>query len=107
MREGVGRITERGRGGFSLGSCLPTWHGAERPRILFVRHQGIGSINMPFIFRSMRGTVGEAALVDSGASENFIDQRTAERWGIATCQLPIPVQVTNVDGTNNRSGAVT
>jgi gag-polyprotein putative aspartyl protease len=62
---------------------------------------------MPFIFQSMRGTVGEAALVDSGASENFIDQRTVERWGIATRQLPIPVQVTNVDGTHNRSGAVT
>jgi gag-polyprotein putative aspartyl protease len=55
----------------------------------------------------MRGMVGEAALVDSGASENFIDQRTVERWGIATRQLPIPVRVTNVDGTNNWSGAVT
>jgi Aspartyl protease len=55
----------------------------------------------------MHGTVGEAALVDSGASENFIDQQTVERWGIATRQLPILVQVTNVDGTNNRSGAVT
>jgi hypothetical protein len=54
----------------------------------------------------MRGIVGEAALIDSGASENFIDQRTVERWGIATKKLLIPVQVTNVDGTTNRDGAV-
>jgi Aspartyl protease len=72
----------------------------------FVRHRGVRSINMPFTFRSVLGSVGEAALVDSGASENFIDQRTVTRWGIATRPLPIPVTVTNVDGTSNRDGAV-
>jgi hypothetical protein len=61
---------------------------------------------MPFTFRTLRGTVGETALVDSGANENFIDQRTIARWGITTKQLPLPVQVTNVDGTDNRSSAV-
>jgi hypothetical protein len=55
----------------------------------------------------MRGMVRERALVDSGANENFIDQRTIAWWGIATRHLPILVQVTNVDGTNNKSGVVT
>jgi hypothetical protein len=48
-----------------------------------------------------------SALVDSGATENFVDFRTAERWGMPRKVLPKPRPIVNVDGTENKAGMVT
>jgi hypothetical protein len=47
------------------------------------------------------------ALLDSGATHNFIDPRTITSLGLGTCSLPRPLQVNNVDGTTNREGNIT
>ena len=55
----------------------------------------------------MHGTAEERALIDSGASENFMDHRMIQRLGIGTRTLPEPRRVFNVDGTENKGGTLT
>ena len=47
------------------------------------------------------------ALLDSGATDNFIDQRTIERLHIPTRRLDRPRILYNVDKTENQSGRIT
>jgi len=47
------------------------------------------------------------ALLDSGATENFINQRTIDLLHIGTRSLPQPREVRNVDGTHNQAGSIT
>jgi hypothetical protein len=49
----------------------------------------------------------EKALVDSGAMENFIDEKTWERLRIGCKVLDKPTKVYNIDGTENKKGEVT
>ena len=46
-------------------------------------------------------------LLDSGATENFIDKEVAQRLNIPSRRLENPRPVYNVDGTPNRSGHIT
>ena len=65
------------------------------------------SVQMPFDLLSYRGKAEELALIDSGATGNFIDHRTIVRYRLGTKQLSRPIPIRNVDGTNNRSGQIT
>ncbi|KAF9260257.1 hypothetical protein L218DRAFT_872924, partial [Marasmius fiardii PR-910] len=47
------------------------------------------------------------ALVDSGATTNFIDQRFVETNHLVTSKLAILYDVKNADGTFNISGKIT
>ena len=47
------------------------------------------------------------ALLDSGATENFIDKRTVKTLGLGTRLLSHPLNIHNVDGTLNREGRIT
>ena len=58
-------------------------------------------------FEHSQGREAARGLIDSGATENFVDIRTAERWGLPWKTLPNPRSIINVDGTNNKAGAVT
>ena len=58
-------------------------------------------------FEHTHGTATASALVDSGATENFVDIRTAERWGMPRKTLFKPRPIVNVDGTENKAGAIT
>ena len=46
------------------------------------------------------------ALVDSGATVNFIDQRFVERNHLVTDRLAEPYDVLNADGTLNAAGKI-
>jgi len=49
----------------------------------------------------------EQILVDTGATENFIDKTTVEKLRLGTKRIPYARAVYNVDGTLNRSGSIT
>jgi len=46
-------------------------------------------------------------LLDSSATEMFIDRQVAARHGFKLQKLERPIAVRNVDGTNNSRGAIT
>ena len=46
-------------------------------------------------------------LVDSGATDNFMDPRTIKYFKLGTQKLGEPQKIWNIDGTNNRAGMIT
>ena len=46
-------------------------------------------------------------LVDSGATDNFIEPRLITRLGLGTRNLERPRKIWNIDGTNNKAGMLT
>ena len=62
-------------------------------------------INVSFIFN--KNKVAKNMLLDSGATDNFIDQRTVNRLHISTRCLTKPCILYNVDKTENKSGRIT
>ena len=57
-------------------------------------------------FRTDHGMATKKALINSGATDNFIDQNTAERLKIEPRRLQQPQVLHNIDGTTNRDGKV-
>ena len=49
----------------------------------------------------------ELALLDSGATENFLDPRTVERLQIPVQTLSKPRIIYNIDETLNKAGSIT
>jgi hypothetical protein len=47
------------------------------------------------------------ALVDSGATDNFINATFATRMGLGLKELPNPKNIFNIDNTINKSGKIT
>jgi hypothetical protein len=64
------------------------------------------SINVPICFESSRRTAEKKALIDSGATENFINWWLARALKVQTTLLPCPQKVYNVDGTENKAGVI-
>jgi predicted aspartyl protease len=62
------------------------------------------ALNIPILFTNKEGMVADQALIDSGATENFMDKATARRLGMGQIQMHIPKMVKNIDGTENREG---
>jgi len=65
------------------------------------------SVRVQFPFLHYRGQSEEKALLDSGATENFIDKETVKRLRVGTKKLNLQRPVYNVDGTLNRNGNIT
>jgi hypothetical protein len=61
---------------------------------------------MKFYFCSKHETAAETALINSGATENFLNHDTAKRLGITPKELSTPRIMNNVDGTTNQMGLV-
>jgi hypothetical protein len=66
----------------------------------------INTLDLPLTFSSAKKTATEKALLDSGATENFINPRMAKKLGIGMVELTQPRTVYNVDGTENRGGQI-
>jgi hypothetical protein len=64
------------------------------------------ALNIPITFSSTKGSKKGHALIDSGATENFIDEKMVHRWELPTHDLVYPCKVFNVDGTENRNGMI-
>ena len=64
------------------------------------------SLYITFNFVTYQGKAEEKALIDSGATGNFIDQDTIRRLKLGTFQLANPRQVFNVDGLLNKAGTL-
>ena len=58
-------------------------------------------------FRTSQSKADKSALIDSGATDNFIDEETWKRLGIGKKELARPVTVHNIDGTENKQGKIT
>ena len=66
-------------------------------------HQ-ISAINMKIPFRSLSEQAEETVLIDSGATENFLDKETWQKMGIESHKMVKPITVYNVNGTENSQG---
>jgi hypothetical protein len=64
------------------------------------------ALNIPIFFSNKDGTVASEALVNSGATENFMDKWVVERLGIGRIHLGQTKRVHNIDGTQNQAGEI-
>ena len=62
---------------------------------------------MKIPFQALSEQAEETVLIDSGATENFLDKATWERMGIGSHETVKPIMVYNVDGTENSQGKIT
>src|SRR5712671_1613050 len=65
------------------------------------------SVIMPFDLYSAKGRKEERALVDSGATTNFVDYKTVKRLGLGSKKLEQVRTVKNIDRTLNVTGNIT
>jgi hypothetical protein len=64
------------------------------------------SIHIPFRLHHFKGIADETALLDTGATESFIDIKTVNWLKLGTQELDTARPVYNVDGTPNRQGII-
>ena len=65
------------------------------------------SMRIPVSTRTSYSTADRKALVDSGATDNFIHPKFAERMGLTPAELERPRKIWNVDNTENKAGMIT
>ena len=53
---------------------------------VYISHKN--SLNIEVVFERIWGMATANTLIDSGAIENFVDVRMAERWGMPRKTLP-------------------
>ena len=87
-------------------SSKPTaWLRALCLRTVYIRRTN--AINLCTPVHTAKATVDQTTLLDSGATENFIDQTTWKNLGVGRHELTTPVRLRNVDGTENKLGLIT
>ena len=64
-------------------------------------------ITLEFTIEHYRGQNEETALLDTGATESFVDKETVQCLKLGTQKLPIPCPVHNIDGTKNTAEMIT
>ena len=69
--------------------------------------QRISSVNTKVTFQTLSEQAEETALVDSGATENFINHDMWTSMGIGRRPTARPMTVYNVDRSENKQGKIT
>ena len=64
------------------------------------------AVHAPVNLRSLKLISEIAALIDSGATDNFISPQVIKRFEIPTKELDKPRTIRNVDGTRNKIGEI-
>jgi hypothetical protein len=64
------------------------------------------SLQLPLNIITYQKRLEDLALIDSGATNNFIDFRTVNKLGLGTRKIPRPIELYNVDGTHNQAGKI-
>jgi predicted aspartyl protease len=63
-------------------------------------------MKIPVSFRTSQAMANKSILVDSGATDNFIDPRLIKRLGLGIQALEQPKKIWNINGTNNKAGLI-
>ena len=91
--------------GFS-GRLIPmAWVRAFRCNSVYITHYQ--SMHVPVSLRTSYSMADKKALVDSGATNNFIHPHFVERMGLGLRMLKQPQKIWNIDGTPNKGGLLT
>jgi hypothetical protein len=64
-------------------------------------------MRVPVSIRTSYFMADKQALVDSGATDNFMHPVFAKRMGLGLQELPTPKKIFNIDNTSNKSGMIT
>jgi hypothetical protein len=64
-------------------------------------------MRVPVSIRTSYFMADKKALVDSGATDNFMHPAFAKRMGLGLQELPNPKKIFNIDNTSNKSGMIT
>ena len=65
------------------------------------------SMHVPVSIRTRYFMANKKALVDSGATDNFIHPAFTKRLGLTMTPLERPKRIYNIDNTSNKSGSIT
>jgi hypothetical protein len=65
------------------------------------------SMRIPVSIRASYNMANIKALVDSGATDNFIHPTFVKRMGLGQKKLDKPKNIYNIDDTTNKSGQIT
>ena len=77
------------------------------PNTVFTTRSTQNSVHAPITFHSRTLHSQVSALIDSGATENFISPDLIKHFSIPTYKIPRPKVVRNINGTKNNIGNVT
>jgi hypothetical protein len=64
-------------------------------------------MRIPVSIRTSYFMADKRALVDSGATDNFMNATFAAKMGLGLRELPTPKKIYNIDNTTNKSGEIT
>jgi Retroviral aspartyl protease len=92
------------RTGFLTGSTWAAWVWAMCLDWMYT--STVNTLKISITFWNQCAMVAGQALIDSGATENFIDYQTAVWWRLHTKDLWCPWKVYNVNGTENQGGII-
>ena len=65
------------------------------------------SMRVPVLIRTHYFMANKKALMDSGATDNFIHPAFTKRLGLAMTPLEKPKRIYNIDNTSNKAGSIT
>src|SRR6202453_187235 len=91
--------------GFLEGSTLAAWVRAFKCNSVFVTRYR--SMRVPVSIRTNCFMADKQALVDSGATNNFMSPAFARKMGLGMKKLDNPRKIFNIDDTENKSGRIT
>ena len=69
-----------------------------------VQYSQYRSLKVPIHLETAQKTAVHEVLVDSGATDNFIDPRILKQLGIGMIPLLAARKIWNIDGTPNKAG---